>query len=288
MNALASTVDKTVIEALNAALPAIMMDARRAAASIVMGEHGKRRAGAGDAFWQHREWVNGESIRQIDWRRSARSDKLFVRERERQVPALLQVWCDGRTGMNWTSDPAIATKAQRGFVLGLALAIAVRSGGERVCALGLGTPLSNELAFAEHLMQSGQSAPNRFQAGQVLMISDGLEAPEIWELRAKQVAAARAHLIVVLVADKAEQDFPFEGRVSFTGAADDVPIVVGRAQNAQADYVAAYRSHLATVENAILSAGGQVFHHVTSAPAVPALLQLAAALDGAAPRSQAT
>jgi uncharacterized protein (DUF58 family) len=287
MNARASTLDKTIIEALDAALPAIMMDARRAAASIVMGEHGKRRAGAGDAFWQHREWSNGESIRQIDWRRSARSDRLFVRERERQVPALLQVWCDGRAGMNWTSETAIATKAQRGLVMGLALAIAVRAGGERVCALGLGTPLSNELAFAGHLIQAGQQVPNRYQAGQVLMISDGLEAPEIWALRAKQVAAARAQLIVVLIADKAEQDFPFEGRVSFTGAGDDAPIVVGRAQSAQADYISAYRLYLAGVEHAILSASGQVYRHVTSEPAVPTLLKLAAALDGAAPRSQA-
>jgi uncharacterized protein (DUF58 family) len=287
MSARASTLDNVIIAALDAALPAIMMDARRAATSIVMGEHGKRRAGAGDAFWQHREWSNGESIRQVDWRRSARSDKLFVRECERQVPALLQLWCDGRAGMNWTSDASMPTKAQRGLVIGLALAIAVRAGGERVCALGLGTPLSNELTFAGHLIQAGQEAPNRYQAGQVLIISDGLEAPETWAMRAKQIGAARAQLIVVLVADKAEQDFPFEGRVSFTGALQDAPIVVGRAQSAKADYVAAYHAHMTRVEHAILSSGGQVFHHVTSKPAVPTLLELAAALDGAAPRSQA-
>lgn len=287
MNARASSPDTAIIEALDAALPAIMMDARRAAASIVMGEHGKRRAGAGDAFWQHREWTNGESIRQIDWRRSARSDKLFVRERERQVPALLQVWCDGRAGMSWTSDPSIPTKAQRGLVIGLALAIALRSGGERVCSLGLGVPLSNELAFAGHLIQAGQDAPNRFQAGQVLIISDGLEAPEIWAVRAKQVGAARAQLIVVFVSDPAERDFPFEGRISFSGGTNSVPVVVGRAQNAKADYLEAYRQHMASVQQAIQNSGGQVFHHLTSQPAVPTLLQLAAALDGAAPRSNA-
>lgn len=279
--------DAQIVEALDAALPAIMMDARRAASSIVMGEHGKRRAGLGDAFWQHREWTNGESIRQVDWRRSARSDKLFVRERERQVPALLQVWCDSRAGMDWTSDPQTPTKAQRGLVMGLALAIATRAGGERVCALGIGTPMGNELAFARLLDEAGKSVPRQFQAGQVLLISDGLECAEVWAQRAKQIGGARAQLIVVLIADRAEQDFPFQGRVAFSASPTDTPLIIGRAQGAQSGYVAAYRQHLDDVQNAIRSGGGHVFTHVTANPTVPTLLQLATALDGAAPKSRA-
>lgn len=274
-------------EALDAALPAIMMDARRAASSIVMGEHGRRRAGLGDAFWQHREWTNGESIRQVDWRRSARSDKLFVRERERQVPALLQVWCDNRTGMDWTSDAKTQTKAQRGLVMGLALSLATRAGGERVCALGLGTPLSNEMAFARLLTDTGQEPPAQFKAGQVLMISDGLEAPEVWAMRAKQAMGARAQLIVVLIADRAEQEFPFQGRVSFRTEQSSETLVVGRAQAACEDYVRAYQDHVSAVTRVIESAGGQAFVHVTSDPIMPSLLRIASALDGAAPQSRA-
>ena len=291
MSAHASSFDKAadaqIVEALDATLPAIMMDARRAASSLVMGEHGKRRAGLGDAFWQHREWTNGESIRQVDWRRFARSDKLFVRERERQVPALLQIWCDQRAGMAWTSDPQVPTKAQRGLVMGLALAIATRAGGERVCALGLGSPLNNEVSFARVLAQAGQEVSDRIHAGQVLLLSDGLEAPEIWLQRAKQVGAARANLIVVLIADSAEQDFPFHGRVALRASSPDAPVIVGRAQSAQLDYIAAYRQHIDAVREAIVTAGGQVFSHCTRDPAVPTLLTLAAALDGAAPRSRA-
>ena len=279
--------DARMIEALDAALPAIMMDARRAASSIVMGEHGKRRAGLGDAFWQHREWTNGESIRQVDWRRSARSDRLYVRERERQVPALLQVWCDSRAGMDWTSDTQTPTKAQRGLVLGLALAIATRAGGERVCALGLGTPLSNELAFARLLQEAGEEVPGQFHTGQVLLISDGLEAADVWAQRAKQIGAARAQLIVVLIADRAERDFPFQGRVAFSATATDAPLIIGRAQAAQTGYIAAYRQHLDDVQQAITRSGGQVFTHITTDAAVPILLRLAAALDGAAPKSRA-
>jgi uncharacterized protein (DUF58 family) len=281
-----TALDGLVGEAIQAALPAIIMDARRAAASIVMGEHGKRRAGAGDAFWQHREWTNGESIRQIDWRRSARSDKLFVRERERQVPALLQVWCDTRPSMDWRSDVTLPTKAQRGLVLGLALAIATKAGGERVCALGSGAPFSEEMLFTQILGNAGKTFVDRILAGQVVIVSDGLEPSEVWANRAKAVRSARAQLIVVLVRDEAEATFPYKGRVSFSAAPGSDPIVIGAAQSAQSDYQSAYQAHIDSVRSAILEAGGQVVSHVTRDPAVPTLLRLAALLDGAAPQSR--
>jgi uncharacterized protein (DUF58 family) len=284
----AMSLEAQVSEAADAALPAIIMDARRAAVSIVMGEHGRRRAGAGDAFWQHREWTNGESVRQIDWRRSARSDKMFVRERERQVPALLQVWSDHRSGMDWQSDARLPTKAQRGLVLGLALAIATKSGGERVCAIGPNAPLTNELLFAHVLINAGTYFPERILAGQVVIVSDGLEAPQVWEQRAKAVRSARAELIVVLVADPAEAAFPYQGRVSFTASTGATPVIVGRAQSAQSDYQNAYKRHIESVATAIKDAGGQVFFHATNEPVMPILLTLARALDGAMPRSSVT
>jgi uncharacterized protein (DUF58 family) len=275
-----SSHDGLVGEALETALPAIIMDARRAAASIIMGEHGKRRAGAGDAFWQHREWSNGEGMRQIDWRHSARSDKLFVRERERQVPALLQIWCDTRPGMDWRSDPKGPTKAQRGLVLGLALAIATRAGGERVCAVAGNTPFREEGQFARILDDGGKSFASRSLPGQLLLVSDGLESPDIWAGRAKAAASARAQLIVILVSDAAEASFPYQGRVSFSASPGAQPVLIGRAQGAQNDYQLAYSRHMDAVRQAIRESGGQVFTHVTTEPAVPVLLNLAAALSG--------
>ena len=276
--------DAQIVEALDATLPAIMMDARRAASGIVMGEHGRRRAGVGDAFWQYREWSNGESIRQVDWRRSAKSDKLFIRERERQNPALLQIWCDQRPSMNWTSDPKIPTKAQRGLIIGLALAIATRAGGERVHALGLNTPLNNEIQFARLLVEAGQKLPLQYQAGQVLLISDGLELPEIWAQRVQHITSARAQLIVLLIADRAELEFPFQGRIAFSTSPTETPLILGRAQSARSDYMDAYRQHMIAVRHAIQSAGGEVFDHCTRDPPIAIMLNLAAALDGAAPQ----
>lgn len=281
----AQSLEASLSEATQAALPAIIMDARRAAFAIVAGEHGKRRAGAGDTFWQHREWVNGESVRQIDWRRSARSDKVFVREREWQVPAHLQIWCDHRAGMNWHSDPQLPTKAQRGLVAGLALGLAARNGAERVSVLqsapsGTAMMLTDELLFAHNLALAGLSAPFTSKAGQVIMLSDGLEDALTWQKRAQNIVAARAQLMVVLIADPAEANFPFEGRVCFQSSGPVAPITIGRAQNARDDYQKAYQAHITQVCAAIEQSGGQVFRHQTDQALLPLLIKLAAALAG--------
>jgi uncharacterized protein (DUF58 family) len=277
--------DARISDATEAALPAIILEARRAAAALVVGTHSKRRAGAGDAFWQHREWSNGESVRQIDWRRSARSDRLFVREREWQVPAHLQIWCDQRPTMDWHSTPTLPTKAQRGLVIGLALGIAARAGGERVSALTPSTnknarTTANEIALARALHSAGLNPPKTCGPGWALIISDGLESPDVWDSRMRALTSQGASVLVVLVADPAEHEFPFQGRVAFQSDDQGQPFIVGRAQTIRLDYQVAYTAHIGAVRDAITRAGGRVFTDVSDRNISPLLLVLAGELSG--------
>ena len=70
--------------ALAGDLPGVLLDAKRLAASAP-GFHGRRRAGQGEAFWQYRDHRAEDGARLVDWRRSARGDRYFVREREREA-----------------------------------------------------------------------------------------------------------------------------------------------------------------------------------------------------------
>src|SRR5690606_27838770 len=56
---------------LAAALPDLLVEARRISASVLAGWHGRRRAGPGETFWQFRTFTPGEPAAGIDWRRSA-------------------------------------------------------------------------------------------------------------------------------------------------------------------------------------------------------------------------
>jgi hypothetical protein len=264
-------------------LPAILMDARKAAKSVFFGTHGRKSAGIGEAFWQHRELGDGEALRQVDWRRSARSDRLFVREMEREGPALLQIWADTRPSMCWRADETRPTKAQRGLVLAMAIALAVRAGGERVLCLNGGQAMTQDDAFGAALIQGGQQdwmsgdvAPA--QHGHILLISDGLESEELWSARLKALAPVQGHLILVLIQDRDEIEFPFEGRVAFSAFAGQEPVLIANAQSAGVAYRDLYDRHLAQLRGLVSEANGQLLTHTTDQAVTPAALQIAAIL----------
>src|SRR5918997_1403777 len=121
-------------------MPRLVLEARRVAANLAHGIHGRRRAGTGETFWQFRPFVAGEAAQRIDLRRSGRDDRLYVREREWETAQTVWFWIDRSASMGYVSDLAQAPKIERAIVLGLALADCFVESGERVGMLGLMPP----------------------------------------------------------------------------------------------------------------------------------------------------
>src|ERR671911_690233 len=123
--------------ALAQRLPRLVLEARRAAATLTHGIHGRRRSGVGETFWQFRPFVTGEAAQRVDWRRSARDDRLYVREREWEAAQSVWLWIDRSASMGYVSSLAQAPKIERALVLGMALGDTFVNAGERVGVLGL-------------------------------------------------------------------------------------------------------------------------------------------------------
>ena len=123
-----------------ARFPALLARAEHLAGAVLLGAHGRRRAGVGDDFWQYRPAQQGDSRRRIDHRRSAMGDQEFVREREWQIAQSVMLWVDQGASMRFRSDPKLPEKADRARLLGLAVAILLQRGGERVGLTGTALP----------------------------------------------------------------------------------------------------------------------------------------------------
>src|SRR5690606_24941856 len=121
-------------------LPDLLIEADRIAQTVAHGIHGRRRAGPGETFWQFRTYEPQDSAQLIDWRRSASSDHLYVREREWEAAHTLWLWPDLSPSMNFQSHLATTTKQDRAVVLMLALTELLVRGGERVGLLGITPP----------------------------------------------------------------------------------------------------------------------------------------------------
>src|SRR3954463_11529623 len=128
---------------LSATMPRLILEARRVAATVIHGLHGRRRAGTGENFWQFRRFVSGEPAARVDWRRSARDDHLYVREQEWEAAHTIWVWPDRSPSMVFASALVRETKLDRALIISLALAEILVEGGERVGIPGLMRPTAS-------------------------------------------------------------------------------------------------------------------------------------------------
>jgi uncharacterized protein (DUF58 family) len=275
-------------EGLAAAMPRLAADARRASAGVMAGVHGRRRAGQGESFWQFRPFSSGEAAARIDWRRSARDDRLYVREREWEAAQAIWLFVDRSASMDYRSSLAPVTKQERAIVLGLAAADMLVRGGERVGLLGA-TPAISSRRIVERLGDA-MSADPRFgmewphaplaPRSEGLILSDFLAPlPELdRSLKTLAGRGARGHL--VQISDPAEEAFPFTGQTEFLDPEDGWRLRSGAAEELKATYterLAAHREGLRRLANSI---GWTLTAHVTAKPASESLLRLSMAVAG--------
>ena len=270
-------------ESLAGFLPGVLLEARRLAAAAP-GVHGRRRAGPGEAFWQFRDHRPEDGARLVDWRRSARGERLYVREREKEAAQSALFWLDPSAGFDWKSDGPWPTKKHRALTLSLAIALLFSRGGERVGALGVGPPRSGARAvdrLALDLTSQRLAAPPPPPSrSAVIYASDFYAPPEIWTQRLRAAAAVGATGALLMIADPAEEDFPFKGRTRFEepgGGA--LHALFGRAEAAREEYARRLAAHRAHVRALAQAHGFIAVLHRTDRAAAPALSQMVAALE---------
>ncbi len=276
-------------EALGQSLPPLLAEAELLASTIMMGEHGRRRAGQGDEFWQYRPAHAGDSARLIDWRRSARSDTTFVREREWQAAQSVTLWVDPARSMNYTGDTSRAPKGDRARLLALAVAVLLLRAGERVGLSGQGTPPRSGrgqlLRLARGLVEDDSDygtpdATGIASHGRAVFLSDFMGDLSGIESALAQASDRGARGVLMQVLDPSEEDFPFDGRTIFESMGGTLRHETLRAGDLRARYLARLeerKDRLALLARAV----GWHYHcHHTGHGAQPALLWLFRALEG--------
>jgi uncharacterized protein (DUF58 family) len=270
---------------LSAVMPRLVLEARRVSSLLTHGLHGRRRAGPGESFWQFRPFVTGEAAARVDWRRSARDDRLYVREREWEAAHNIWLWIDRSASMGFSSDLAMAPKVERALVLGLALADAFVDGGERVGLLGL-TRATASRGIVERLAQAlvadadglAQDLPPRAHPArfdEVVLISDFLTQPErvAASVAALSGRGSRGHLL--MVADPIEETFPFAGQAVLHDLESSLSLDIGDADSWGERYRARIQEHRDELRNIARAQGWTLTVHRTDRPASEAALRLA-------------
>ncbi|WP_072390938.1 DUF58 domain-containing protein [Hyphomicrobium sp. CS1GBMeth3] len=278
--------------ALAERLPDLLVEADRIAQTVAHGIHGRRRAGPGETFWQFRTYEQQDSAQLIDWRRSASSDHLYVREREWEAAHTVWLWPDLSPSMAFKSHLSNVTKRDRALVLMLAAGELLVRGGERVGLLGLTLPTSSRRAatrIAEAIathpdapqLVSGRPSPIRVSRySGLILVSDFLDPIEELRESIEILAAggATGHLVQVL--DPAEETLPYEGRTEFLASEGGTSWIADRAESLRARYQARLKAHRDELQALATRLGWTFLVHHTDRPPTEPLLTLVMRLEG--------
>ncbi|MFB1025299.1 MAG: DUF58 domain-containing protein [Octadecabacter sp.] len=280
---------RSASETLAAAFPPLLAEAEHLATTVMIGDHGRRRAGVGDTFWQYRPAQNHDEMRSIDWRRSARSDAQFIQDKEWQIAQSILMWVDQSASMSFTSLNDGTTKGSRARTLALASAILLLRGGERVGLTGNALPpRRGEVQVAQMAALLSQDHADDFGTpdatgmvahSRALFVSDFMGDLTGLETAMAKAADRDVRGALVQILDPSEEAFPFDGRTIFESMSGTMRHETLKARDLRDRYLdrlAQRKDHLASLARA---AGWQYNTHHTDTPAASALLWIYTALE---------
>ena len=220
--------------------------ARTVVQGFVNGLHRSPYLGVSVDFAEHRAYMPGDDIRQIDWRVFARSDRFYVKQFEADSNANFLLMLDVSRSMRFASGAV--SKLDYGRCLAACLAYFARGQRDRV---GLITFDSEVVDFvptaAKHLdviLHTLDRIPEREGKGELLkpllraaeasrrrgilvLISDLYEDPETALRAARALQHKGSDLIVFHVLDPAELEFPYDAAANYEDleSGERMPIV---------------------------------------------------------------
>lgn len=258
-----------------AELPALRAAADKAAKSILTGEHAQRKSGTGERFWQYREYTPGDRIQDIDWRASARGQRLYIRQKEWQTTQTALFWVQNNEAMTYASRNELPDKAEEAATLALALAILMTGAGEQVGLLSgamrpgrTGTSLQT---LGEHMVVPDDEELPALQAQQIktdsniVLIGDFLSPIEDIEMQLSPIMAATENGMIIQVLDPAEYNLPFTGRIVFENGAKEKHHI-SNVESIRDDYKQRIDEHLAAVKKLCKQHQWHWILHTTDCP----------------------
>ncbi len=271
-------------------LPALLARAEHLAGTVLLGDHGRRRSGLGDDFWQYRPVQQGDAYRDIDWRRSARSDMQFVREREWQIAQSVILWVDQTASMRFASDKDLPSKADRARTLALATSILLIRGGERVGLTGFNLPprrgqvqitrLAEMLSIDDGEEYAEPEARGMIPQSRALFFSDFMGDPAPVEAALTKAADRGVRGALVQILDPSEEQFPFDGRTIFQSVGGGVLHETLKAGDLRSRYLDRLAERKERLQHLSKVTGWQYLCHHTDNSAQSALLWIYRAMDG--------
>ncbi|MBX3420977.1 MAG: DUF58 domain-containing protein [Pirellulaceae bacterium] len=216
---------------------------------LTAGLHHSRQRGQSLEFAQHREYVPGDDLRQVDWKVFARTDKHYVRQFEDETNLTAMVLLDRSRSMDYQGPRGGLSKLEYAQLIACSLIYLIIAQQDSVGLATFTTDLQDWLRPSSSPVQVDnaiglleqpsanerssnvsrvlqQCADRLTKPSLIILISDLLDnLPGI--LKALNILRLAGHEVLVLhVLDAWEIEFPFDRACSFEGLEGEMPLAV--------------------------------------------------------------
>ena len=239
------------------------------------GLHNRKRSGLGERFWQYRAYETGEDASKIDWRRSARGDQLYVKEKELESLRDYNIWIDCASSMKFLSTLGQEDKLTRAIIIGLAIADLILRSGDRVGLLGSSAPSSSHVALKkiahqleEHIVSNFNSSipllARPSKRSKIIIISDFLNNSANLKDTLNYYSNFEISGLIIMINDPCEVAFPFSGETQFFNTENNQHYYAGEAQHIAKQYHQVFEKHKLHTQKIAIENRFQYYHHITN------------------------
>ena len=213
--------------------------AREIVEGYCSGRHRSPHKGFSVEFKEHRQYVQGDELKDIDWKVYGKSDRLYIRQYEEETNLRCTLLVDQSGSMAYAGEKSVDKLSKHDYAIRLSAAFAYMMLGQQD-PVGLITfdnqprnqvplrsrpshlqPILEALARDNHQRETDlgtvfrQIAPKLGRRGLVVIVSDSMGDVDSISRALAQFRAMKNEVLFFQIMDPDEIEFPFSGRVQF-------------------------------------------------------------------------
>lgn len=264
---------------------------------LTTGHQGQRRSGTGADFWQYKEYQDGDNSQNIDWRKSAKGDTHFIREREWEKSQTVSIWLSRSKSMQFVHKLDTYSKAQYATVLAYILSAKFIQTGEQIKFInaqikGLHSAAQlQQLAHGLTQHSTHVTAHNKNDIGIAksfpILISDYWDDIATVERQIRQLSADNFRGLILQITSPAEISLPYKGRVRLEHAAqgESDHFTISKIEDTKKEYTARIDKHQTALRAIAHKYGCHFLQVSTDQPFTDATMDIYRTLAGLAPNA---
>ncbi len=269
--------------------------ARFVVEGFITGLHKSPYHGFSVEFAEHRPYLPGDAIRNIDWKLFGRTDRHYIKQFEEETNLKAHIIVDASRSMNYTSNPKRITKYRYATMLAAALAYLLTRQQD---AVGLGIfddelrtfmPARLKQSYLREMLRILQTtepshatrtetalrrvAERLTRRGLVIVVSDFLDEPEQILLPLRLMQHAGHEVIAFQILDPAERTLELESADATIVDMETGIEMRTQPYQLQASYQKSVAEFLSSLKDSLLSEGIDYLLLETTTPFDRALLE---------------